>query len=347
MAALGTPGGVTSDEDHRLAIAGMTAAQTSTVAVRTGVMVGPGSTALVTGTSATGTMTVAVAPFHAISTRGAADGVYLGVLAAATTVTIAAAPASNSRIDVVYAKQNDSGSTISPDASTTYVVDKVTGTAAVSPTKPALPVGAVELATVTVAAGATSTNGAGVTIANTALPTVARGAPVPVRTQAERDALTAYDGLSVVRLDLGGSREDRISGAWVTPAAAATTRYRKTQRAIGTGTDTYTAPTMTTLLSDTWTSAPPGDYLIHSTLGLTGTNPGGNIEVRVNGALISEANTRADVDSAKVTVITNTHAYTHTSGNLAATVAHAVSVGTGTVYNATTRMIIEYLGRRT
>jgi hypothetical protein len=197
--ALGTPPaaatptvGVVSDEDHRLAMAGLIAPQTSSLAVRTGVMLGPGTASIITGTSATGTMTVNVAAHHWVTSRAAGDGVYLGAKESSTTVNIAAAPGSNSRIDLVYSKQNDSASTISPDASTGELYGVVTGTAAASPTKPALPLGAIEVGTVTVAAGATNTLGAGVTISNTSALTVARGAPVPVRSQAERDALTTF-----------------------------------------------------------------------------------------------------------------------------------------------------------
>lgn len=217
--ALGTPSGVVSAADHRLSIAGMIAASGTTPAARTGVMWGPGSTALITGTSATGTMTVNVLAHHWVTSRATGDGVYLGTKETSTTVNIAAAPGTNSRIDVVYSKENDSASTISPDGSTGELYGVVTGTAAVSPTKPAIPVGAVEIGTVTVAAGATNTAGAGVTIATTAALTVARGAPIPVRNQTERDALTTYAGLTVNRLDTG-KWEIRNPGntAWVTLA---------------------------------------------------------------------------------------------------------------------------------
>lgn len=216
--ALGTPGGVVSDEDHRLAQAGLIAPQTSSLAVRTGVMWGPGSTALVTGTSATGTMTYAIAAHHAVTTRSTADGVYLGpTLEAATTVPTTAAPGSNSRIDVIWERQTDAASTVSPDGATAPEYGVTQGTAAVSPTKPSIPVGAVELATATVAAGATSTNGAGVTITNTARQTVARGAPIPVRNQTERDALTTYPLLTVLRLDTGDiEMRNAANSAWVT-----------------------------------------------------------------------------------------------------------------------------------
>lgn len=203
--ALHTDGAVTDSRDARHAQGGMIAKQGPTILdVRTGVCVGPGSTALVTGTAATGTMTVSIAPHVAVGLRSTADGPYLGpTLEAATTVNIAAAPGANSRIDVVWAKQRNAASTVSPDASTAPEYGVTTGTAAASPVKPSIPVGAVELATVQVAVGATATNGAGVTITNTAKQVVAAGAPVPVRSQTERDALTAFAGLQVYRIDTG------------------------------------------------------------------------------------------------------------------------------------------------
>lgn len=204
--ALGTTGGVVSGVEHRLAIGATIAVQGPTALdARTGVLSGPGSTAILTGTAATGTMTVAVGVFHAVTARNNAGGLYLGPnQEAATTVNIAAAPGSNSRIDVVYVKQSDSDATVlTPDGSTVPTLAVVTGTAAASPTKPAIPVGALELGTVTVAAGATSTNGAGVTISNTARQTAARGALVYVRNATEEAALTAYDGLLIYRADFG------------------------------------------------------------------------------------------------------------------------------------------------
>lgn len=200
--ALHTPG-ATSAADARLADAGLIAAHGAGMAVRTGILYGPGSTALVTGTAATAPMTVNIAAHHWVTTRGTADGVYRGAAETVKTVNIAAAPAANSRIDVVYVKQNDTASTISPDGTSSDIYAVAQGTAAAAPTRPALPVGAEELATITIAAGATATNGTGVTITNTARLTITRGSPVPVRDQTERDALTTYPGLKVFRIDLG------------------------------------------------------------------------------------------------------------------------------------------------
>lgn len=217
--ALGTPGGVVDSKDHRLALASMVAPLSSTgpFVTRLGVMSAPGSTTLLTGTSATGTMTVNVAAHHWVTTRSPGDGVYIGTKEATGTVNIAAAPGANSRIDVVYSKQNDSASSLSPDGSTGESYAVVTGTAAASPVKPSLPVGATEIGTVTVAAGATSTNGAGVTITNTARQVVARGGIIPVRNQAERDEITAYPAV-VYRLDTDTLEKHALTGSWASIA---------------------------------------------------------------------------------------------------------------------------------
>jgi hypothetical protein len=203
--ALHTPG-VTSAAEARLDDAGLIAVQGATLLdARTGVMWGPGSTALVTDTADTAPMAYLVAPHHWITGRGVnTDGVYRGALETATRVPTGAAPASGSRIDVIYDKQGDANSTITPDGSTAPIYGVVQGNPTTgTPVKPSIPVGALELATATVSAGATATNGAGVVISNTARQTVARGGRIAVRTQAERDALAAFPGLEVYRLDNG------------------------------------------------------------------------------------------------------------------------------------------------
>jgi len=206
--ALHTPGapniGAVGPADARLDDAGLLAVQgPGLLNARTGVLFGPGSTALVTGTAATAPMSYQIAAHHWVTSRGvASDGVYRGAAETVKTVPTGAAPGSGSRIDVIWVKQNDAYSTITPDGSTgdTYGVtqgNSSTGT----PAKPSIPVGAEELATATVAAGATATNGAGVTITNTARQVSARGAPIFVRNQAERDAIAAPNW--VIRLDTG------------------------------------------------------------------------------------------------------------------------------------------------
>ncbi|UAJ78304.1 hypothetical protein IT072_02330 [Leifsonia sp. ZF2019] len=134
--------------------------------------------------AATATMNSAVAAFSAIAVRD--NGVVLLANDGPVNVLHAAAPAANSRIDVVYAKQNDSSSTVTtPDANDLPVIAIAQGTAAASPTKPSIPAGAVELATVLIPAGATATNSSGVVVTQTAQFTAAPGGEVPFRSQSD------------------------------------------------------------------------------------------------------------------------------------------------------------------
>lgn len=206
--ALTAGAGQTDQRDARHAIGGLLAlAGPTALDHRTGVLAGPGSTALITGTSKTGpTMSVRIGAHVAATTRGAANGPYLGpTLEAPIEVDVELAPQSGSRIDVVYVKQRDTTSGIpTPDTTSGPLYAVLTGTVSTgTPSKPDLSqvVGAEELGTVRVDAGATSTSGTGVTVTNTVRQTVARGATIPVRNQAERDAITGHNGQPVWRQD--------------------------------------------------------------------------------------------------------------------------------------------------
>ena len=213
----GSATGYVQAVDARLSMAGSLAADggvtTPALGVRQGVIYGPGSPLLVTGTSSTSPWQYSVAAGAAVTSKGTLDGPHVVVNDAPYLASTTAPPASNSRYDVVYIMQQDSAATISPDASTAGVVDVVNGTAAASPTVPDAPAGSLVLAVALVESTATAgTSGAGVTITTSGTvgtsPLIApyttdRGAPIPVRTLAERDALTQYAGLIVDRLDLG------------------------------------------------------------------------------------------------------------------------------------------------
>lgn len=200
--------GQTDQLDARHAIGGLLAVQGPTALdIRTGVLMAPGSTQLVSGTSRTGPkMSALINPHVLVGSRGVANGPYLGpTLEAPLEVDVELAPASGSRIDVVYGRQRDMTSGIpSPDPTPGPQYAVLTGTWTTGvPQKPDLSTipGATELAVLTIAAGATSTNGSGVTITQTARQTVARGGILPVADAAERTALQnaggVYDGLVV------------------------------------------------------------------------------------------------------------------------------------------------------
>jgi hypothetical protein len=173
----------TDADDTRYDLGSLVVAQHS-ASPRTGLTSKTGST-IVAGTA---TMAVTVSAFTAVAVRDA--GAVLLANDGTVSLTLDAAPASNSRIDVIYAKQNDSSATVTtPDADNVPTIGFVKGTAAASPTKPALPVGAVELATVQIAAGNTNTNSSVIT--QSAPYTSAPGGEVPFRTLADLQLWTS------------------------------------------------------------------------------------------------------------------------------------------------------------
>lgn len=122
-------------------------------------------------------MAVGVAPFQAVAVRD--GGVVLLANDGATNVTIATAPVSNSRIDIICARQDDASSTVSaPDSDNTAKLYAVTGTVAASPSPPATPAGSVLLGQITIPAGTTRTD-TGTTISQTPTFTAASGGIVP------------------------------------------------------------------------------------------------------------------------------------------------------------------------
>lgn len=194
--------GVVTAEDARLSNGAGFARLSSGLAVRTGVLYHGVQTILSSSATTAPSMTVNVAGLAAVTQKAIAEGVYVPSSTGNTVLDIAPAPGANSRIDVVYVMQRDASSLTSPDGVTQAELGVVTGTAGATPAKPAIPVGAVEVGTVTVSAGATATNNATVAIATTCRWTVPLGAPIPVRNAAERDLIVGYDGMVVDRLDL-------------------------------------------------------------------------------------------------------------------------------------------------
>lgn len=175
---------------------------------------------LVTG-SATD-MSYNVGPCTPVLNRATGEGTYLFTLTGTTNVVTDAAPATGSRYDLVYVKQNDPDK---GDATNTAVLGVVKGTAAASPVKPtaSLPAGAYVLAEVLVNAGAANAAAAGVTITQVWRYTSLRGVPIPVRNQAERDEITPSYGTEVRRMDsvpVGRIREWWNGSIWKLPAEA-------------------------------------------------------------------------------------------------------------------------------
>ena len=139
---------------------------------------------LVTGNS--NSMSVTVHPFNAVLNR---YGALLIQNDGNVNVPLNAAPSANSRIDVVYVRQNEKRSPMS-DSSDVPEFGVVKGTAAAVPVAPAVPAGALALAQVLLPAGVSNTAAGGVVITQTYIGAAMKGDMLLVQTSAQRDAMT-------------------------------------------------------------------------------------------------------------------------------------------------------------
>ena len=140
----------------------------------------------------------------------AAAGPYAYAIDAAVTGAVTAANATNPRKDIVYVKLDDpaegDGSSV-PAVTPLYLA----GTAAAVPVAPATPARSMVLGVVNVPVS----GGGSPTVQWTAPYLASAGGTVIVWSQTERDALEAYDGLEVYRLDT--HRAERYNnGTWHT-----------------------------------------------------------------------------------------------------------------------------------
>jgi len=185
---------------------------------RPGILPG-GASPLLTG-DATWAYNVGVANF--VTSRGASDGdqlygndsvALIGATGVGSTVPIAPG-AGLQRIDIAWTRHPTN--TENADTASEPLFGVESGVAAASnPVAPVIPAGALEIGRNTMTSAATSTLSAGNTITQSALYTALRGAPVLVRTLAERAALPLSDGLQAYRLDLH-SVETYNGTGWVT-----------------------------------------------------------------------------------------------------------------------------------
>lgn len=130
-----------------------------------------------------------------------------------TAVTIASAPLANSRIDVIYYLQREPLAP-SSDGASGPIFGVVTGTAGVTPSKPALTIaGAVEIGTILIPSTAVATNSSGVVITTTIPFTACTGGIVPCRNATELAAWTPGNGAKASTLN-DNSEWTRVSGAW-------------------------------------------------------------------------------------------------------------------------------------
>lgn len=163
---------------------------------------------LVTGNS--DSMSVTVHPFNAVLNR---YGALLIQNDGNVQVPLNAAPSANSRIDVVYVKQNETRSPMS-DSSDVPAFGVVEGTAAAVPVAPAVPDGALALAQVLLPAGVSNTAAAGVVITQTYIGAAMKGDMLRVRTSAQRDALTGVPDGTLLHNAADNCDYVRKDGKW-------------------------------------------------------------------------------------------------------------------------------------
>lgn len=225
---------------------------------RPGVLPG-GANPLVTGDS-TWAYNIGIANF--VTSHGASDGdqlygndsvALIGATGIGSTVPIAPS-AGLQRIDIAWTRHPTNLENADTSSEPLFGVES--GTAASSnPVAPTIPAGALELGRNLMTSAATSTLSAGNTITQSSLYTALRGAPVPVRNQAERDAVPVFDGQRAYRLDID-IVETYNGTAWIRPPGSTM------------GTPTTTAATGTPSVSTAETrDAVLGDYTFTAVAG--------------------------------------------------------------------------------
>jgi hypothetical protein len=135
------------------------------------------------------------------------QGMYGWSSDANVTGSVTAADATYARKDIVYIQVNYSSAGDGSGATSAPVL-YLAGTASASPVAPTLPARSFLVGTITVP----QAGGGSPTVVRNPAVYVAAGAPLPVSSQAERDALSLYDGLIVQRRDLPGRPTETYDG---------------------------------------------------------------------------------------------------------------------------------------
>ena len=163
---------------------------------------------LVTGNS--NSMSVTVYPFNAVLNR---YGALLIQNDGNVKVPLNAAPSANSRIDVVYVRQNESRPPMS-DGSDVPTFGVAKGVAAATPVAPSVPAGALALAQVLLPAGVSNTAAGGVVITQTYIGAAMKGGMLRVWTSDQRDALTTVPEGTLLHDEADNCDYVRKDGKW-------------------------------------------------------------------------------------------------------------------------------------
>ena len=202
----GNPVSLTTVE-HRNQTAALLPPANTALAVRGGIHSG-------LGISKTSGMSFTIAPGRAIITPASPSaGPYTVTVIDPETLTFAPGDASRDRIDIVAIKVNESAEVA--DAASIVILQGAYPAAGL-PVAPTVPAGHEPLFSVPIGAGLSAGTGGWQPSTATDLrhQLAAIGAWIPVNSEAERDALLPYNGLTVMRLDLGGSVDRYVNGRW-------------------------------------------------------------------------------------------------------------------------------------
>jgi hypothetical protein len=190
-----TPAVATGQMDRLISIMSHVAANASGLTVMEGVR---GYTDMQVTANGTPNMSVNVAAGVAIidGTQNASQGAYVAINGGTVNLTISPANATNPRHDLIVCRVYDSQYSGSTDTSTLEVI---AGTAAVTPSDPAVPANSLVLARILIAANDTAINTGD--IADRRTFAAGLGGIVPVLSATQRDALAKRPGLAVYRID--------------------------------------------------------------------------------------------------------------------------------------------------
>lgn len=193
-------------QQHRQQTAAMLPSYTAALGVRGGVHSG-------LNMAKTSGMGFTIAPGRAIvQPASPSTGPY--VLTSDATATMAFAPGDSTlnRCDIVALKVDETAGVEVPGSLVILSGPLSTGT----PVAPTVPAAHEALFKVVIPAGTSAGNGGWSTANRTDLRrrVVSNGAAIPVNSVSERNALEPFEGMQVMRLDIGGSIDRYVSGKW-------------------------------------------------------------------------------------------------------------------------------------
>lgn len=202
----GNPVSLTTAE-HRNQTAALLPSSKVALAVRGGIQSGLG----ITKTSG---MSFRIAAGRAVVPPASPSaGPYTVTVLDPETLTFAPGDVTRNRIDVVALKVDESATSDSPSS---IVILQGAYPVSGNPVQPAVPAGHLGLFAVPINAGMSAGSGGWTpaTAVDLRRQLAGLGSSIPVQSQAERDELLPYEGLTVLRLDLGGAIDRYIGGRW-------------------------------------------------------------------------------------------------------------------------------------